>query len=86
MIETTMVTDYIYTLKTLFSKFMTLGYKIKEIKRAEFLLQSLPDSYDQLFINLMNNNLTEYLVFYDVVASVLEDGSRHKNKEDIQVS
>ena len=81
MVETTMVPDNINTLKTLFSKFTTLGYKIEEIKRAELLLQSLPDSYNQLFINLMNNNLTEYLVFYDVVASILEDGSRHKTRK-----
>ncbi|KAH9687241.1 Integrase catalytic domain-containing protein [Citrus sinensis] len=82
MVETTTVTNHISTLKTLFSQLTMLGHKIEEIKRAELLLQSLPDLYDQLIINLMNNILTEYLVFNDVAASVLEENSRHKNKED----
>ncbi|KAK9184030.1 hypothetical protein WN943_024375 [Citrus x changshan-huyou] len=47
---------------------------------------SLPDSYDYLIINLMNNNQVDRLVFNDVAASILNEKSRHKNKEDIQVS
>ena len=82
MVETTTVTNHISTLKTLFSQLTMLGHKIEEIERAELLLQSLSDLYDQLIINLMNNILTEYLVFNDVAASVLEENSRRKNKED----
>ncbi|KAH9659018.1 hypothetical protein KPL70_023705 [Citrus sinensis] len=86
MAESTMVTDHINTLKTLFSQLTTLGYNIEENERAELLLQSLPDSYDQLIINLTNNNLVESLVFDDVAASVLNEESRRKNKENRQVS
>ena len=81
-----MVTDHINTLKTLFSQLTMLGHKIKENKYAELLLQSLLDSYDQLIINLMNNNPTDSLVFDDVAASVLNEESRRKNKEDRQAS
>nr|GFA27743.1 RNA polymerase beta chain, chloroplastic [Tanacetum cinerariifolium] len=35
-------------------------------ERAEILLQSLPDSYDQVIINLTINVLSDYLVFDDV--------------------
>ncbi|KAL5763276.1 hypothetical protein ACOSP7_019540 [Xanthoceras sorbifolium] len=49
---------------------------------AELLLQSLPDSYDQLIINLTNNILMDYLVFDDIAAAILEEENRHKNKED----
>ncbi|KAH9689185.1 hypothetical protein KPL70_015411 [Citrus sinensis] len=44
MTESTMVTDHINTLKTLFSQLTTLGHNIEENERAELLLQSLPDS------------------------------------------
>ncbi|KAL5852379.1 hypothetical protein ACOSQ3_007497 [Xanthoceras sorbifolium] len=76
------MTDHINTLNTLFSQLTVLGHKIEENERAELLLQSLPDSYDQLIINLTNNTLVEYLVFDDVAAAVLEEESRRKNKED----
>ncbi|KAH9706497.1 hypothetical protein KPL70_012225 [Citrus sinensis] len=81
-----MVTDHINTLKTLFSQLTTLGHNIEENERAELLLQSLPDSYDQLIINLTNNNPVESLVFDDVAASVLNEESRRKNKENRQAS
>ena len=81
-----MVTDHINTLKTLFSQLTTLGHNIEENERAELLLQNLPDSYDQLIINLTNNNPVESLVFDDVAASVLNEESRRKNKENRQAS
>ena len=65
---------------------MTLRHKIEEMERAEVLLQSRSDSYDQLITNLMNNIFTEYLIFDDVVASVLEEESRRTNKENKQTS
>ncbi|KAH9681068.1 hypothetical protein KPL71_026802 [Citrus sinensis] len=86
MSESTMVTDHINTLKTLFSQLTTLGHNIEENERAELLLQSLPDSYDQLIINLTNNNPTDSLVFDDVAASILNEESRRKNKENRQAS
>ncbi|TXG51680.1 hypothetical protein EZV62_024204 [Acer yangbiense] len=76
------MTDHINIMNTLFSQLTELGHKIEENERAELLLQSLPDSYDQLIINLTNNILVEYLVFDDVAAAVLEEESRCKNKED----
>ncbi|KAH9671607.1 hypothetical protein KPL70_017434 [Citrus sinensis] len=86
MTESTMVTDHINTLKTLFSQLTTLGYNIEENERVELLLQSLPDSYDQLIINLTNKNPVDSLVFDDVAASVLNEESRRKNKENRQAS
>ncbi|KAE8660581.1 TMEM205 protein [Hibiscus syriacus] len=58
---------------------------IREQERAELLLQSLPDSYDQLIINLTNSNVTS-LVFDDVAIVVLQEENRRKNKEDKQVN
>ncbi|KAF2294513.1 hypothetical protein GH714_012115 [Hevea brasiliensis] len=81
MSESTSVTDHINNLNTLFSQLTALEYHIAENERAELLLQSLPDSYDQLIINLTNNILTDYLVFNDVAAAVLEEESRRKNKK-----
>ncbi|KAH9779098.1 Integrase catalytic domain-containing protein [Citrus sinensis] len=87
MAESTMGTDHINTLKTLSSsQLTTLGHNVEENERAELLLQSLPDSYDQLIINLMNNNPMDSLVFDDVAASVLNEESRRKNKENRQAS
>ncbi|KAH9647728.1 hypothetical protein KPL70_025300 [Citrus sinensis] len=86
MTKSTLVTDHINTLKTLFSQLTTLGHNIEENERAELLLQSLPDSYDQLIINLTNNNPVDSLVFDDVAASVLNEESRRKNKENRQTS
>ena len=82
MAESTMVTDHINTLKTLFSQLTMLGHNIKENERAKLLLQSLPDSYDQLIINLTNNNSADSLVFDDVAASALNEESMRKSKED----
>ncbi|GMI76144.1 hypothetical protein HRI_001283700 [Hibiscus trionum] len=84
MSESTSVTEHLNTLNTLFSQLTSLSYKIESQERAELLLQSLPDSYDQLIINLTNNNLTSDLVFDDVAAAVLEEENRRKNKEDRQ--
>ncbi|KAH9689341.1 Integrase catalytic domain-containing protein [Citrus sinensis] len=86
MAESTMVTDHINTLKTLFSQLTTLGHNIEENERAELLLQNLPDSYDQLIINLTNNYLAASLIFDDVAASVLNEESRRENKENKQAS
>ncbi|KAE8713996.1 hypothetical protein F3Y22_tig00110202pilonHSYRG00134 [Hibiscus syriacus] len=85
MSESTSVTDHLNTLNTLFSQLTSLSCKIVEQERAELLLQSLPDSYDQLIINLTNNNVTS-LVFDDVAVVVLQEENRHKNKEDRQVN
>ena len=86
MSESTSATDHINNLNTLFSQLSSLEYTIAENERAELLLQSLPDSYDQLIINLTNNNPVESLVFDDVAASVLNEESRRKNKEKKQAS
>ena len=86
MAETTTVTDHINTIRTLFSQLTTLGQQIEERERAELLLQSLLDSYDQLIINLTNNILSNYLVFDDVVATILEEENRRINKGDINSS
>ncbi|KAH9672571.1 hypothetical protein KPL70_017783 [Citrus sinensis] len=86
MAESTMVTGQINTLKTLFSQLTMLGHNIEENERAELLLQSLPDSYDQLIINLTNNNPVDNLVFDDVAVSILNEESRRKNKKNRQVN
>ncbi|CAF1852203.1 unnamed protein product, partial [Brassica napus] len=80
--ESTSMTEHINTLNTLFSQLTSLSYKVESQKRVELLLQSLPDSYDQLIINLTNNVSTDSLVFDDVAAAVLEEESRRKSKED----
>ncbi|KAK0608343.1 hypothetical protein LWI29_029253 [Acer saccharum] len=82
MVESLSMTDHINIINTLFSQLTELGDKIEENERAELLLQCLPDSYNQLIINLTNNILVEYLVFDDVVTAILEEESRRKNKED----
>lgn len=80
--ESTSVTEHINTLNTLFSQLTSLSYKVESQERAELLLQSLPDSYDQLIINLTNNVSTDSLVFDDVAAAFLEEESWRKSKED----
>ncbi|PON55458.1 Zinc finger, CCHC-type, partial [Parasponia andersonii] len=80
MAELTTVTDHINTLNILFSQLTTMKHKIEDNERAEILLQSLPDSYDQLIINMTSNAIT--LVFNDLTAAVLEKENRLKNKED----
>ncbi|KAA0061179.1 Gag-Pol [Cucumis melo var. makuwa] len=86
MSESTSMTEHMNILNTLFSQLTLLAYKIEPNERAELLLQSLPDSYDQLVINLTNNILTDYLSFDDVTSAVLEEENRRKNKEDKLVS
>lgn len=81
MAESTLVTNHINNL-TLFSQLTTLGHKIQEVECAELLLQSLHNSFDQLVINLTNNVHSNYLVFEDIAAAVLEEESWRKNKED----
>jgi len=81
MAETTSVIDHINTIRTIFSQFTTLGKQIEENERVEHLLQSIPDSYDQLIINLTNNILLDYLAFDDVVAVILEEENRRKKRQ-----
>ncbi|KAE8655983.1 Phosphatidylinositol/phosphatidylcholine transfer protein SFH1 [Hibiscus syriacus] len=71
-----------YIEHVIFSSYI-LRCTIGEQERVELLLQSLPNSYDQLIINLTNSNVTS-LVFDDVAATVLHEENRHKNKEDRQ--
>ena len=82
MSESTSVTDHINTLNTLFAQLTASDFKIAENERAELLLQSLPDSYDQLIINITNNNVGDSLHFDDVAGAILEEESRRKNKEE----
>ncbi|GJR87113.1 gag-pol polyprotein [Tanacetum coccineum] len=86
MIESTSVTEHVNNLNTLFSQLTSLDCKIDVQERAEILLQSLPDSYDQVIINLTSNVLTDCLVFDDVAASILEEENRRNNREDRQTS
>ncbi|KAL5751221.1 hypothetical protein ACOSP7_025824 [Xanthoceras sorbifolium] len=86
MAKSSTMTNHINTLNTIFSQLTVLGHKIEENERAELLLQSIPDTYDQLIINLTNNILVEYLVFDDITAAVLEEENRRKNKEDRSTS
>ncbi|GJS19553.1 gag-pol polyprotein [Tanacetum coccineum] len=86
MIESTSVTEHVNNLNTLFSQLTSLDCKIDPQERAEILLQSLPDSYDQVIINLTSNVLTDCLVFDDVAASILEEENRRNNREDRQTS
>ncbi|PON41907.1 hypothetical protein PanWU01x14_285740 [Parasponia andersonii] len=74
MAELTTVTNHINSLNTLFSQLTTMEYKIEDNECAEILLQSLPDSYDQLIINVTSNATT--LVFNDLTAAVLEEENR----------
>ena len=85
MSESSSVTGHINTLNTLFSQLQNMGYEIKTSEHAEILLQSLPDSYDQLIINLTNNLLVDYLNFDDIVAVVLDKEKTRKNKEERQI-
>ncbi|GJX27388.1 retrovirus-related pol polyprotein from transposon TNT 1-94 [Tanacetum coccineum] len=73
MTESTSVIEHINNLNTLFSQLTSLSCIIEPQERVEILLQSLPDSYDQVIINLTSNILLDYLVFDDVVAAILEE-------------
>ena len=46
---------------------------MEENELVELLLQSLLDSYDQLVINITNNNIADHLAFDDVVGAILEE-------------
>jgi len=83
MSESTSVTDHINNLNTLFAQLSAADFNIVENERAELLLQSLLDSYDQLVINITNYNVADLLRFEDVVGTVLEEESKRKNKKDM---
>ena len=83
MSESTSVTDHINNLNTLFAQLSAADFNIIKNERAELLLQSLPDSYDHLVINITNYNVVDLLHFEDVAEVVLEEESRRKNKEDM---
>ncbi|GJZ07225.1 gag-pol polyprotein [Tanacetum coccineum] len=55
MTESTSVIEHVNNLNTLFSQLTSLSCKIDSQERAEILLQNLPDSYDQVIINLTSN-------------------------------
>ena len=83
MSESTSVTDHINNLNTLFAQLSTADFNIIENERADLLLQSLPDLYDQLVINITNYNVIDLLRFEDVAGALLEEEYRRKNKEDM---
>ncbi|RDX81983.1 hypothetical protein CR513_37277, partial [Mucuna pruriens] len=82
MSESTLVTNHINDLNTFFAQLTISDFNIAKNERAELLLQSLPDSYDQLIINITNNNIDGKLHFEDVAGAILEEESRQENKED----
>ena len=55
---------------------------MEEKERVELLLQCLPDSYDHLIIYVVNGVLRIMVIFNDVVAIVLKEEGRLKNKEN----
>ena len=83
MSKSTSVTEHINTLKTLFSQLSAIKHSIEKKECVELLLQSLPDSYDHLIINVANGALRTMLVVNDVATIVLKEESTRKNKEDI---
>ncbi|GJZ24303.1 gag-pol polyprotein [Tanacetum coccineum] len=86
MTESTLVTERVNSINTLFSQLTYLDCKIELQERAKILLQSLPDSYDQVIINLTSNVLADYLVFDDVATTILEEENRCNNREDRKTS
>ncbi|PON69375.1 Zinc finger, CCHC-type [Parasponia andersonii] len=80
MAKSTMVTDHVNTLNTLFSQLTVIEHKIEDNERIKILLQSLPDLYDQFIINMTNSATT--LVFNDLITAILEEKNQRKNKED----
>nr|GEV63617.1 Gag-Pol polyprotein [Tanacetum cinerariifolium] len=86
MTKSTSVTEHVNNSNTLFSQLTYLIYKIDSQERAEILLQSLHDSYNQVIINLTSNVLSDNLVFDDVAAAILEEENRRNNREDKQTS
>ena len=83
MSESTSVMDHINNLNTLFSQLTASNYTIAENERVELLLQSLPDSYDQLVINITNNinNIAdrEYLMMSSVLLLKKSPGVKIRN-------
>ncbi|GJS80334.1 gag-pol polyprotein [Tanacetum coccineum] len=77
----TLITRILYS-----SSSLLLSCKIEPQELAEILLQSLPDLYDQVIINLTSNVLSDYLVFTDVAATILEEENRRNNREARQTS
>lgn len=86
MSESTFVIDHINTLNTMFAQLTSSNFNIVENKRVFVLLQSLPDSYDQLVIDMTNNNVADCLYFDDVVKAILEEDFMRMNKDDRQES
>ncbi|GJX32389.1 gag-pol polyprotein [Tanacetum coccineum] len=86
MTESTLVTEHVNNLNTLFCQLTSFSCKIEPQERTEILLQSLPDSCDQVIINLTSNVLADYLVFDDVATVILEEENRRNNREDRQTS
>ena len=69
-------------MNTLFAQLTASDFTIAENERAKLLLQCLPDSYDQLIINITNSNIVDSLQFDDVASAIIEEESRRKNKEE----
>nr|GEU66026.1 Gag-Pol polyprotein [Tanacetum cinerariifolium] len=84
MTESNSMTEHVNNLNTLFSQLTSLSCKIQPQERVEILLQSLPNSYDQVIINLTSNVLSDNLVFVDVATAILEEENRHNYKEGIR--
>ena len=85
--------EYINTLKTMFSQLSIKEHNMEEKERVELhnmekkervelLLQCLPDSYDHLIIYVVNGVSRIMVIFNDVVAIVLKEEGRLKNKEN----
>lgn len=63
-----------------------MDYKIKDHERAKILLQSLPNSYDHIIINLTKNIVYTKLVFKSVSTAIFYEESRWKNKGDVSTT
>ena len=57
-------------------------HNMEKKERVELLLQCLPDSYDHLIIYVVNGVSRIMVIFNDVVAIVLKEEGRLKNKEN----
>nr|KYP65813.1 Retrovirus-related Pol polyprotein from transposon TNT 1-94 [Cajanus cajan] len=75
MSESMMITNHIKNLNTLFAQLIGSYFNTVENEHVELLLQSIPDSYDQLIIDI-TNNFIGCLSFDDVVGAILEEKSR----------
>ncbi|KAF1895947.1 hypothetical protein Lal_00033897 [Lupinus albus] len=81
MNEIILVMNNIKNLSMLFAKLISTNFKVVENECKELLLQALLDSYDQLIINITNNNVSNYICFDDVVGDILEEESRRKTRK-----